>query len=95
MDKPLAKQQSFGPHRRLAQGHRNPLRDAECGQHTCALYSGQHKTAGPCAESTSTCDRRIRKGGHGNIHKDGNWIEYVDCTRSGTYEEFLSCFWTK
>ena len=47
MDKPLEKRQALGPHRVIAQGHRNTLRDAEGGQRTCALHSGQLRIARP------------------------------------------------
>ena len=43
MDRPLEKRQPLGPHRVIAQGHRNTLRDAEGAQRTCVLHSGQLK----------------------------------------------------
>ena len=45
MDKPLEKRQPLGPRRGIAQGHRNPLRDAEGGQRTCVLHDGQLRIA--------------------------------------------------
>ena len=37
---PFEKQQPLGHHRGIAQCHRNPLRDAEDGERTCALHYG-------------------------------------------------------
>jgi hypothetical protein len=93
MDKPLEKQPSLGPIGGSLRVTGTPFGMWRAGS-ALALYSGQHKIAGRCAESASTCGRRIRKGSHGNIHKDGYWIEHVDCTRSSTYEKLLSIFWT-
>src|SRR5829696_198579 len=47
------------------------LRYAEGGQRTCALHPEQHKMAGSCTESTSTCDRRLGKRDHGDILGEG------------------------
>jgi hypothetical protein len=56
----------------VAYRRRNP--GAEDEQRTCVLRFGQRNIAGSGTESTSTCCRRVGRGGDRNLHEDENWI---------------------